>query len=194
MPNGVSCAYFAVRNHIYGKNEQNMFKKGIAGVQTVRTADAVANSSVAATHVATPVKGFLGKAAALCRKIVYPLIIGSGIYNTVKSDDKVRTGISQASGIGTMYAFEQIAEKCLKNIDKKIPTSNKVARYTWYVAKGLTFAAASLLGYNVGSSGGEKIVDNHRNKKQAKNVEPFPVESDLNEKDIKATLFHDMIL
>ena len=193
MPNGVSCAYFAVRNHVYGKAENNVFKKGIAGAQTLRTADAVANSSVAATHVATPIKGFLGKAAALCRKIVYPLIIGSGVYNTFKSDDKIRTGTSQAAGIGTMYAFEQIAEKCLKSIDKKIPMNNKYAKYSWYVAKGLTFAAASLLGYNVGSSGGETIVDRIRSKKANKKQE-FPVEDDLNKKDIKDTLFKDMIL
>ena len=182
MPNGVSCAYFAARNHIYGKNEGNMFKEGIAGIQTVRSVDAVTSSATMANHVSAPVKGFLGKAAALCRKIVYPLIIGSGVYNTLKSDDKVRTGTSQVAGIGTMYAFEQIAEKCLKNIDKKIPMNNKYAKYSWYVAKGLTFAAASLLGYNVGSSGGETIVDKIRNKKAAK------------KQDVKDTLFQDMIL
>ena len=57
----------------------------------------------------------------------------------------------------------------------------------------MTFAAASLLGYNVGSSGGETIVDRIRSKKATKKQE-FPVEDDLNKKDIKDTLFKDMIL
>lgn len=213
MPNGVSCAYFAVRNHVYGKNENNIFKKGIAGAQSVRTADTVAHSSMLASHVASPVKSFFSSAAALARKIVYPLIIASGIFNTIKSDDKVRTGVSQASGIGTMYAFEQASEQILKNLDKKILSSNAVKnckplKYVWYVAKGMSFVCASLAGYSIGSDGGEAIVDRHRSKKTvnadkketqhnteiATNTAKFPLEADLKPENVEATLFADMIL
>lgn len=198
MPNGVSCAYFAARNHIYGKSEHNVFKKGIAGAQSVRTVDTVAHSAAVAKHVAQPVKSFFSSAAALARKIVYPLIIASGIYNTAKSDDKVRTGVSQASGIGTMYTFEQVSERLLKNLDKKILSSNtaknsKPLRFAWYVAKGMCFVAASLAGYNIGSSGGEAVVDKYRSKK-AQKTEKFPVEADLKPENIESTLFSDMIL
>lgn len=201
MPNAVSCAYFAARNHIYGKSEKNVFKEGIAGAQSVRTFDTVANSAVAAGHVAAPVKSFLQKAAAFARKIVYPLIICSGVYNTVKSDDKVKTGVSQAAGITTMYAFEQIAENSLKNLNKKILSYDKVKtckplKYAWYVLKGMAFVAASLGGYSIGSTGGEAFVDKARSNKKikAENTQKFPVESDLDPKNIETTLFEDMKL
>ena len=164
MPNGVSCAFFAARNHIYGHNEHNIFKEGIAGCQTIRTADAVTKAASATKNVPAPVTSFLGKAAKYARKIVYPLIIASGIYNTVKSDDKVKTGAQQAGGIATMYAFEQVAEKSLKFLNNKLQDTsfvkgNKYAKYGLYVAKGMAFVAASILGYNTGSHVAEKIVN-----------------------------------
>ena len=116
MPNGISCAYFAARNHIYGKKEDNPFKKGIAGIQTARTVDAVAKTGAIAGPFGAPITNFVNGIAKVGKKIVYPLIIGSGIYNTVKSDDKVKTGASNAFGISTMYGFEVVAEKCLNKI------------------------------------------------------------------------------
>ena len=176
MPNGVSCAFFAGRNLVYGSTEKNVFKEGIGCAQTVRTADTVVHSAALTSKVASPVKNVLSKGAAIARKLVYPLIIGSGVYNTVKSSDKVRTGAAQAGGISTMYMFEQVAEQSLKNIDKKITNSavcksNKFAKIAWYVAKGMSFVGASLFGYNIGSNGAEKIVDNTRAKKAAKLAE-----------------------
>ncbi|MBQ9246304.1 hypothetical protein IJ182_08570 [bacterium] len=203
MPNGISCAFFAARNHIYGHNEHNVFKEGIAGCQTIRTADAVADAvahtGTVAKSVAKPVSGFLGKAAKYARKIVYPLIIASGIYNTVKSDDKVKTGAMQVGGIGTMYAVEQIAEKGLKIANDKLKATsfvqgNKYAKYGLYIAKGMAFVAASILGYNTGSSTAEKIVNNIRAKK-AKNK---PIETDsqtiTNNNIINDNVFEDMKL
>ncbi len=170
MPNGISCAYFAARNHIYGKSEGNVFKEGIAGIQTVRSVDAVTASSTMSKHVSAPVKGFFGKAASWLKKLVYPLIIASGVYNTVKSDDKVRTGASQAAGIGTMYAFEQVSEKALKSVHSKLKTmpkfqGNKWAKVGWYVLQGSAFVLASLGGYSIGSKGAEAMVDSARAKK-----------------------------
>ena len=207
MPNGVSCAYFAARNHIYGKNEGNMFKEGIAGIQTVRSVDAVTSSATMANHVSAPVKGFFSKAAGFLKKLVYPLIIASGIYNTAKSDDKVKTGVSQAAGIGTMFAFEEITERALKGIKKKLMSNpkvsgNKWARAAWYVAQGAAFVAASLGGYTIGSAGGEAIVDKHRSKKSAKNSdgdtldikEGLPNDPSLNPDNVESAIFDDIKL
>lgn len=208
MPNGISCAVFAARNHIYGKKEQNIFKEGIAHAQTARTIDSVTKTGVLKGPVATPVTNFFGKAAAIARKIVYPLIIGSGIYNTIKSDDKVKTGASQAAGIATMYAFEQVAERGIKSVSKKLETTNtvktnKYARAGLYVLKGLTFVGASLTGYNVGSKAGEKMVDDARAKSNNKveNKNPFVKDdskanqttSEYPDK-VEQYLFEDMVL
>ncbi len=165
MPNGVSCAFFAGKNLIYGQKEGNVFKEGIAAAQTARTVDSAAKAGV----IKAPLE-ITGKAAKLACKIVYPLIIMSGIYNTVKADDKVKTGAAQAGGIASMYAFEQTAERGLNSICKKISESgcvknNKAARAALYVAKGAAFVAASLAGYNFGSKAACGVVDAVRNKK-----------------------------
>ena len=195
MPNGISCAYFAARNHIYGKKEHNLFKEGIAGAQTARTIDTVAKTGVIKGPLASPVANIFDKAAAVARKIVYPLIIASGVYNTAIAEDKVKTGASQASGIATMYAFEQIAEKGLKKINNKLANTkivqnNKAARIALYIAKGLTFVAASLSGYNLGSKSAEKIVDKARDKKQATSIEEKNIFSDKN--NVENELFKEM--
>ena len=206
MPNGVSCAFFAGRNLVHGKTENNIFKEGIGCAQTVRTADSVVHSASVGAKVASPVKSALSKGAAIARKIVYPLIIGSGVYNTLVSDDKVRTGAAQAGGIGTMYAFEQISEKALNSIQKKLMSKsnisgNKWARAGWYIAKGAAFVAASLGGYTLGSSGGEAIVDKKRKEKEAKNADgdsfkknELPVDSTLNPENVESAIFSDMEL
>lgn len=211
MPNGVSCAYFAARNHIYGHNEHNVFKEGIAGCQTVRTIDSLASTKTVqnAVPIAKNTAGFWGKAAKFARRIVYPLIIASGIYNTIKAEDKVKTGAMQAGGIGTMFAFETVAEKALKNVAKKLLDTpvcqqHKAARIGVYVAKGLAFVAASLTGYTVGSNGAENIVNKIRANKaknskqttdnQTDEKKEFPVENDLKKSDIQETLFEDMRL
>lgn len=195
MPNGISCAYFAARNHIYGQKEKNMFKEGIAGAQTARTIDTVAKTGVIKGSFASPIISIFDKAAAVARKIVYPLIIASGIYNTAIAEDKVKTGASQASGIATMYAFEQVAEKGLKKINNKLSNTNivqnnKAARIALYIAKGLTFVAASLSGYNLGSKSAEKIVDKARDKKEEININQENIFSDKN--NVEDELFKEM--
>ncbi|MCD7878539.1 MAG: hypothetical protein LUG16_01240 [Candidatus Gastranaerophilales bacterium] len=167
MPNGISCAFFAAKNGITGAKHQNIFQEGIACAQTTRTV----NEAVQSAKVINPAaKNIFGKAASFARKILYPIIILSGVYNTVKSDDKVKTGISQASSIGTMYAFETIAEKGLKSLNSKILSSaavknNKATRIGWYTLKGLGFVTASLLGYNTGKKVSSDLVDKIREHK-----------------------------
>lgn len=167
MPNGISCAFFAGRNLIYGTKEKNVFKEGIAGAQTTRTIDSAVQSATQAGMVNVPGAGGISKAAALARKIVYPLVVMSGIYNTVKADDKVKTGANQAAGITTMIVSEQFAEKGLKAVEQKLKSTafvknHKAAGIGLYIAKGLCYVAASMTGFNIGSKTSDKIVDKIR--------------------------------
>ena len=183
MPNGVSCLYFAGKNFIYGKKEGNVFKDGIGVIQSVRGADFIASDNViknvaqtAAKTTKNPLLGTLNHAAKALKKILYPLIIVSGIYNTAKSKDKVKTGASQATGIGMMFGLEQVAEKALVTIEKKIFSNealknNKKAKLAWYVARGIAYATASLTGYKTGNKLAGKLVDNIREKKAVKKAQ-----------------------
>ena len=209
MPNGLSCLYFAGINLIYGKKEGNVFKDGIGVIQTVRGADFLASDKMITTAAKTaknPFAGPLHHAAKALKKILYPLIIVSGIYNTVKSKDKVKTGASQATGIGMMFGMEQIAEKVLVGLEKKIFSNealknNKKARIAWYIARGIAYATASLTGYKTGNNLAGKIVDNTRNRK-AKKAAKKEIEKQINTKAVenikkaeefdKANVFEDI--
>jgi len=192
MANGISCAFFAGRNLIYGQKEGNAFKEGIAVVQTARTADMAAKSGLLATKYA---KG-LDVLASIGRKIVYPLIMLSGAYNTIKSNEKIKTGAEQATGIATMYAFEKAADKGLKIAEEKlmknpVVKNNKRLRTGIYIAKGMGFVAASLLGYETGSKIATKAVNKIRNiPNQIECIDPF----NDNKIDAGDTLFKDMLV
>ena len=165
MPNGVSCAYFAVKNYSYGKQNNDIFRDVIAGAQTARTVDSIAQGA----KVSSPFSSGINKLAKFAKKIVYPLIILSGAYTTFKSDDKLKTGSEQALGISTMYSSELIAEKLLKSFENKFKNSSKVsnnlfAKFLFYFLKGSTFIAASMLGYSAGKNIGANLVDIIRNK------------------------------
>lgn len=194
MPNGISCAYFTAKNFITGKKEGNYFRDGIAGAQAVRTVDSVADGIRAAgvaaetcNSAASASTGFIGKAAAFAKRIVYPLIILSGVYDTIRSKDKVRTGVSQGLGITSMYIAEQGTEKLLKGFKNLTDRSaavqnNRLLRFGLYAARGACFAAASLFGYKIGSEGGKNIVDelrsNRSERKEAKQQAAAPVLDD----------------
>lgn len=203
MPNGISCAYFAARNHIYGQKEDNPFKEGIAGVQATRTVDAVVQAPMLAKFASTHAGNRVSSIASFGKKIVYPLIIGSGIYNTIKSEDKVKTGSSQAGGISVMYIFEKYSEKLLDKANEIFLQSsklsnNKIASGLWYIAKGMTFVAASLAGYTIGSKSAESCVDTFRGTKSKSkttketkekgNIYSFPIENDLNKSQVFAEM------
>lgn len=172
MPNGISCAYFAGKNLIYGQKEKNVFKEGIAGIQTTRTIDSAAQSGVLKIPYAKP----LSEITRVLKKLLYPLIILSGVYNTIKSDDKVKTGVQQAGGISSMYVFEKLAEKGLNIIDNKLRSTNiiknnKKLSVGLYIVKGLTFIAASLSGYNLGSKVSGIAVDKIRNNDNSQTID-----------------------
>ena len=61
MPNGISCACFAIRNHKAAETTNNAFREGIAAIQTVRTLDAAAQASVVQKSAIQPVLPHLNK-------------------------------------------------------------------------------------------------------------------------------------
>ena len=64
MANGISCAFFAGKNLIYGQKEKNVFKEGIGGIQTVRTVDSAAKSGL----INIPNAPILSKITAFLKK------------------------------------------------------------------------------------------------------------------------------
>lgn len=185
MPNGISCAFFAGKNIIYGKKENNIFKEGIGGAQTARTIDSAAQAGL----IKVPCASGISKAAKIAKKIVYPLIIMSGIYNTIKAEDKVKTGFNQAGGITTMCLFEMAAEKGLNSIERKLINSNiiknnKLLGIGLYAIKGLAFVTASLCGYSIGSKTADKAVDKIRMKHSSNTDNKKEETADLQETNI----------
>ncbi len=173
MANGVSCAFFAARNIVNGTKEKNVFKEGIGVAQTIRTADAAASVAVKSA----PLKKVISGSAKFCRAILYPLIWVSALFNTIKSKDKVKTGVSQSAAIGTMYTFEKLVDKhVIQNIEKNHASefkANKKTAILWYIARGLIFAATSMTGYTLGSKIGGASVDAIRGKSDNKNKDTF---------------------
>lgn len=224
MPNGVSCAYFALKNYKVAKEDENVFRGGIAGIQTVRTLDA-ATSAVSALPAATvmsiggkapkasvpagasfgstlpPIchKGgkFLSGLAKVGRKLVYPLILLSGVFNTLRSDDKVKTGASQAAGIGLMYAAETVAEKILVPVTSKvnsISSGKPWVKALWAVARGVVYVGASLGGYELGNRIAGSSVDKIRSKKLQKTKEKMDVINNNPITDNNSNVFSTMKL
>lgn len=192
MPNGISCAYFAGKNLIYGKKEHNIFKEGIAGAQTVRTIDSAAASGV----INVPAKNTISKVAGIAKKILYPLIVMSGVYNTIQSDDKIKTGVEQASGIASMYTFEKVAETGLNSIENKVKNTNivknnKKLACILYVLKGIAFVSASLTGYKAGNDVAGNAVDFIRNALN-KNKQNYLNPVDITEKSNQEAADNDL--
>ncbi len=188
MPNGVSCGYFAARNFVYGEKEDNIFKKGIGVIQTVRTIDAIAQKVPASTPLLGAKKTFLEHTAGALKECVYPLIIASGIRNTLKSDDKVKTGVSQASAISVMWGVEKLAEKKLESLEKNFTGKSKLTRAVWYVARGVMFIASSMLGYSAGNKAGELAVTQIRKNNAVPERQNTTIFTPINESEV----FEDM--
>lgn len=168
MPNGISCSFFAYKNYLIGKRDHNIFRTGIAGAQTIRSVNCAAKAAPVIDNSSKFAKA-CSKVASIAKKILYPLIILSGVYTTAKSDDKVKTGITQGSSILTMFTSEQISERLLKKLDTKVKSSaaikeNKYLRYGYYILKGAAYAASSLFGYDLGNKISSNIVDKVRAK------------------------------
>lgn len=215
MANGVSCAFFAARNIVNGTKEKNVFKEGIGVAQTIRTADAACmaaanaanGTSKAAAEAAiltvknatsaakvSPIANLLNKGAIIAKKLLYPLICLSAAYNTYKSKDKIKTGVSQSTAIATMFTFETLTQKHIidnfeKSLDSVLKSNNKTANL-WAVIRGIIFATASIIGYTTGSKIGEASVNLLRGKKSDKSDDNFV----NNQNDNKENVFDEIEL
>lgn len=181
MPNAVSSAYFAVKNYEIGKKDDNIFRTGIGAIQTSRVINSVQKTANIAPN-------FGSGAVSFMTKLLYPLIIASGTFSTIMSEDKVKTGVSQVGSISFMYMFEKVAESILKIADKAITNTkfmqkgdikSKAAYLAWKILKGASFAAASLSGYNIGNNTMNNIVDKHRAKKESENKQDSNIFSEM---------------
>ncbi len=184
MANGISCAFFAGKNLIYGQKEKNLFKEGIGGIQTVRTVDSAAKSGL----INIPHAPIFSKITAYLKKILYPLIILSGVYNTIKSEDRIKTGFEQAGGISFMYAFETCYEKLINPLEKNLLNNpniknNKLLKTGIYILKGLGFVCASLGGYSTGSKLANTAVSKYRK-----------INADKKENETYVNIFDDVAL
>ncbi len=173
MPNGVSCAYFAAKNYMIGKKDDNVFRTGVAAAQTVRSLDYAAIAAPVVNNASLPAK-IINTSAKIGKKLLYPLIVVSGIYNTVKSNDKVKTAVSQTGAISSMYACEQAAEFLLKGIDKRLSQSqkiinNKYLKFALYGLRGIAYASASIFGYDTGAKAFSLLVDKVRGEESVRN-------------------------
>ena len=180
---------FCGKKYCKRHERKNIFKEGIGVAQTIRSADAAcmaaanaangANKAVAEAAISTvqsaatvtklsPIANLLNKGAIIAKKLLYPLICLSAAYNTYKSKDKIKTGVSQSAAIATMLTFEKLTEKhIITNFENSINSvlkSNKKTAKLWAVIRGIIFATASIAGYTLGSKIGEKSVNIVRNK------------------------------
>lgn len=119
---------------------------------------------------------YAGKVTKFAVNNVNPLICASGAVKTAMSDDKIKTGITEAAALSTMF----LAEACVKHNYHNIANSNTVSKalksdmlkpavkflekHKWTgkagnIIKGLTFVAASMTAYTAGQKVGEDVAD-----------------------------------
>lgn len=123
---------------------------------------------------------YAGKVTKFAVNNVNPLICVAGAIKTLKSDDKVGTGISEAAALGTMFAgetlFKHNYEKIVnsntyKNVISKASSSKMfkpmfdfLEKHKWTgkagnIIKGLIFVAVSMSAYSCGKAVGDDIAD-----------------------------------
>ena len=123
---------------------------------------------------------YAGKFTKFAVENVNPLICVSGGIKTMMSDDKVKTGITEAAALSMMFAGEGLTKKyydsaiksqtCKDILNKasKIPglkqtfkylEKNKLTGKIAAIIKGLTFISASITSYNIGEKIGKRLAD-----------------------------------
>lgn len=121
---------------------------------------------------------YAGKATNFAINNVNPLICVSGVVKTATSDDKIKTGITEAVALSTMFAGEAVIKHCYdnivnsqncKNILEKAKTKKVLKPVFEYlskhnlngkaatIVKGLTFVAGSITSYTVGQKMGDEL-------------------------------------
>lgn len=185
MYSAVASSFFALRN-------VNKTEKGEVGRSTValgQTAGvvqeiakydgAVANTARSALSVFSDMakqnKAFryAGKATQFAVNNVNPLICVSGAIKTAMSDDKLKTGVTEAAALAFMFSGEGLTKlhydrlvnsqtcKNLLNAASKTNILKPIFEYisknnlggkVGAIAKGLAFVAASLTSYSIGEN------------------------------------------
>lgn len=147
---------------------------------------AVANSAKSALSVfsklskESKVFEYAGKATKFAVNNVNPLICASGVIKTAMAEDKVKTGITEAMALSTMFAGEKLTKmhydkivnsktckslinkasdmKILKPVFEYIKKHNlggKIGK----ILKGVVFVGASIASYGVGQKIGDDFAD-----------------------------------
>ncbi len=123
---------------------------------------------------------YAGKFTKFAVDNVNPLICVSGVIKTMTSDDKLKTGITEAAALSAMFTGESLVKK---NYDKVVNSSafknslNKVSKNKYakpifeylekhnlkgkagLIIKGLFFVSASIGSYSIGQKLGDKLAD-----------------------------------
>ena len=123
---------------------------------------------------------YAGKATQFAINNVNPLICASGVVKTAMSDDKVKTGITEAAALSAMFLGEGIIKRHYDNVTssktvqdgiKKLSESrlgkpifeylekHKLTGKAGAIVKGLTFVAGSMTSYSIGQELGEPIAN-----------------------------------
>ena len=121
---------------------------------------------------------YAGKVTKFAVNNVNPLICVAGAYKTLKSEDKVKTGITEFCALGTMFAGEALVKqiydaivnsKMCNNILKKASGTkllkpvfdylkkNNLSGKAGSIIKGITFVAASIGCYTLGQKLGDDL-------------------------------------
>lgn len=122
--------------------------------------------------------GGAGKILKFASQNVNPLIIASAALDTAMAEDKVTTGVTSAAGVGAMFGAEKLmkqfltkegeaklAEKITDFVKKCHPEkAGKIGRIGAYVAYGLSFAGASIIGYTGGKKFGKLLLGDNSDK------------------------------
>lgn len=192
MFSAVASGIFAVRNVDKTENGE-VGRSAVALGQTAGVVQeiakydgAIANTARSAVSVFSDMakenKAFeyAGKFTKFAVNNVNPLICVSGAIKTAMSDDKVKTGITEAMALGAMFAGEGLTKQyydkainsdtCRSLIDKLSKTKgiNKIFNYlskhklngkAAAIIKGIAFISASITSYNIGENVGKKFAD-----------------------------------
>ncbi len=119
----------------------------------------------------------MNTAASVAGKVVNPLIVASGVYSVIKSDDKVKTAVKEGLGISGMFFLEkqmksgklgQQVSKGAKWVMEKLSKNAKTQSIGAKILCGLAFVGASIAGYDIASKAGESAVDILRKHKAQK--------------------------
>ena len=197
MFSAVASGIFAVRN--VNKTENGEVGRSAVAlgqtagvVQEIAKYDgAIANTARSAVSVFSDMakenKAFeyAGKFTKFAINNVNPLICVSGGIKTAMSDDKVKTGITEAMALAAMFAGEGLTKRyydkainsqTCKSIITKLSKTKGISKIFDYlskhklngkaaaIAKGLAFITASITSYNIGEHYGKDLADDVKAK------------------------------